>query len=90
VVGDIDEIQKDGPRPVTVEDLRGLFGKEFVGSVFEIVLIESVEPIPDSIDAGSVVRLGANLSDSVCPTAARVMTGQISLGLRPHECRRLK
>ena len=63
MVGVIDEIQKDGPRPIKVEDLRGLISEEFVGGVFEIVLIDRMEPVPERIVAGSVVRLGDLLPD---------------------------
>ena len=48
----IDETEEDGPRPVKVEDLRRLCSEKFVSSVFEVVLIDRMEPVSDSIAAG--------------------------------------
>lgn len=42
---------------LTVEDLRGLFGEEFVSNLFEVILINCMEPVTDGVVAGSVVRL---------------------------------
>ena len=58
VIGVVDEIQKDGPRPGKVEDFHGLIREEFVGSLFEVILINRMEPLSDDI-----VDLGANLLD---------------------------
>lgn len=63
VIRVIDEIKEDGPRPREVEDLRGLIGEEFVSGRFEIVLVNRMEPISDSIVAGSIVRLGTDFPD---------------------------
>jgi hypothetical protein len=63
VIGIINEIEEDGPRPIKVEDLRCLCSEKFVGSVFEVVLIDGMKPVSDSIAAGCIVRLGTNLPD---------------------------
>jgi hypothetical protein len=63
VIGVIDEIEEDGPRPRSVEDLHRLYSEEFVGSVFEVVLIDRMKPVSDSIAAGCIVRLGTDLPD---------------------------
>ena len=52
MIGVIDEIKEDSPRPIEVEDLRRLCSEKFVSSVFEVVLIDRMEPVSDSIAAG--------------------------------------
>ena len=52
VIGIINEIEENGPRPIEVEDLRRLCSEKSVSSVFEVVLIDRMEPVSDSIAAG--------------------------------------
>jgi len=46
VIGAIDEIDDDDPRPIRVEDRRSMLGEEVVGDIFESVSIDSTGANP--------------------------------------------
>jgi len=62
VIGVIDEIDDDDPRPIRVEDRRGMLGEEVVDDIFESVSIDSTEPIHDRF---VVVRRLVSVFDDV-------------------------
>ena len=63
VVGVIDEIDGDDPRPLGVENRHGQLHEQEVSSEFEPTSVEGVEPVEDGVVAGSIVILGAYLSN---------------------------
>jgi hypothetical protein len=61
VVGVVDEIDRDDPRPLGVEDRHGQPHEQEVSGELEPASIDGVEPVEDGIVAGSSMILGADL-----------------------------
>jgi hypothetical protein len=63
VIGVVDEIDGDDPRPLGVEDRHGQLHEQEVSGELEPASIKSVEPVEDSIVAESFGIFRANLSN---------------------------
>ncbi len=63
VIGVIDEVGRDDSRPIKIENRHGEVAKQKAGGYFELVTLERVQPVHDSIVAGRVVRLRRDLPD---------------------------
>ena len=63
VIGIVDEIDGDDPRPRAVEDRHGQLHEQEVSSEFEPTSVEGMEQVEDGVVAGSIVILGAYLSN---------------------------
>ena len=61
VIGIVNEIDGDDPRPLRVEDRHGQLHEQEVGSELEPASIDGVEPVEDGIVAGSLAILGTDL-----------------------------